>query len=216
MPRVSTAPFAAQKKSLHDSQRDTPRVQQRRADFQTEFIQTLETQVKHLKFIDETGMNLGLTRTYGRAAPGQRVVEGTPGISGAHYTAIAALGWQGVQAPWIWEGSMTASIFEDYVEYQLAPVLRQGDLVVVDNLSAHKCLRAQQLIEAHGARLVFLPPYSSDFNPIELCWSKVKIALRAAKARTWDALVDELARALRSVNPTDVQAWFAHCGYALS
>ena len=113
-------------------------------------------------------MNLGLTRTYGRAAPGQRVVEGTPGISGAHYTAIAALGWQGVQAPWIWEGSMTASIFEDYVEYQLAPVLRQGDLVVVDNLSAHKCLRAQQLIEAHGARLVFLPPYSADFNPIEL------------------------------------------------
>lgn len=172
--------------------------------------------MKHLKFIDETGMNLGLTRTYGRAAPGQRVVEGTPGLSGAHYTAIAALGWQGVQAPWLWEGSMTASIFEDYVEYQLAPVLRRGDLVVVDNLSAHKCLRAQQLIEAHGARLVFLPPYSSDFNPIELCWSKVKSALRAAKARTWDALVDALARALRSVQTQDALAWFAHCGYAFS
>ena len=208
--------LAAKKKSLHDSQRDTARVQQQRADFKTDFIQTLEAQVKRLKFLDETGLNLGLTRVYGRAAPGQRVVEGTPGTSGAHYTVIAALGWSDVQAPWIWEGSMTSSIFEEYVEYQLGPSLRRGDIVVVDNLSAHKCARARQLIEARGAQLVFLPPYSSDFNPIEWCWAKVKTALRTAKARTWDALVDALAKALRSVNPADVQAWFAHCGYAIS
>lgn len=172
--------------------------------------------MKRLKFIDETGLNLGLTRTYGRAAPGQRVVEGTPGTSGAHYTVIAALGWSAVQAPWIWEGSMTASIFEEYVEHQLGPSLRRGDLVVVDNLSAHKSVRARQLIEARGAHLVFLPPYSPDFNPIEWCWAKVKTALRAAKARTWEALVDALAQALRSVNARDVQAWFTHCGYTLS
>ena len=96
------------------------------------------------------------------------------------------------------------------------PTLQRGDIVLADNLSAHKSPEAHRLIEARGARLEFLPPYSSDFNPIELCWSKVKTALRTAKARTFDALLDALADALRSVSSADIQAWFAHCGYTVS
>jgi transposase len=105
--------------------------------------------------------------------------------------------------------------FETYLEAELAPTLHPGDIVLADNLSAHKSAEAQRLVAKRGARLVFLPPYSSDFNPIELCWSKIKTALRAAKARTFDALLDALANALRSVSSADVEAWFAHCGYAI-
>jgi transposase len=203
------------KKSLHDSQRDTPRVMALRQDFVERVTPELNELLRHVKFIDEIGLNLGLTRLYGRAEPGQRVIEGTPDYSGPHYTTIAALGLHGVAAPWLFEGAMTAQAFETYVAAELAPTLRGGDIVLADNLSAHKSAEAQRLIDARGARLIFLPPYSSDFNPIELCWSKVKTALRTAKARTWEALVDALARALRAVSRADIRAWFAHCGYAL-
>ncbi len=160
-------------------------------------------------------MHLGLTRLYGRAAPGQRVVEATPGYSGPHYTVVATLGLQGIVAPWVFEGATSGNAFETYVEQVLVPTLKAGDLVVIDNLSAHKGDSIYQLIEGRGAKLQFLPPYSSDFNPIELAWAKVKTALRGAKARTFDILVDALADALRSITPSDALAWFAHCGYTV-
>jgi transposase len=187
-----------------------------RQDFVVRVKTELSDLLSHLKFIDEIGLHLGLTRLYGRAAPGERVTEGTPDYSGPHYTTIAAIGLRGVEAPWIFEGAMTTLAFETYVEAELAPTLRHGDIVLADNLSAHKSAEAQRRVIARGARLEFLPPYSSDFNPIELCWSKVKAALRAAKARTFEALLDALASALRSVSRADIQAWFAHCGYAVS
>ena len=180
------------------------------------FVETLGMVAKRLKFIDESGTHLGLTRLFGRAAPGQRIVEDTPGYSGPHYTLVATLGWKEVTAPWIFEGTMDRVAFEAYVRSQLLPTLRRGDIVVMDNLSAHTGQTIRQLIEARGARVQFLPPYSSDFNPIELCWSKIKTALRAAKARTFDALLEALVKALRSISLTDIQDWFAHCGYALS
>ena len=158
-------------------------------------------------------MHLGLTRLRGRAAPGDRVVEATPGESGPHYTVVAALGLDGIEAPWVFEGPMTALAFETYVETQLVPTLRRGDIVIADNLSSHKSAAARRAIEACGAQLVFLPPYSPDFNPIELAWAKVKQALRAAKTRAWDALVDALSAALHAVSSDDARAWFAHCGY---
>ena len=145
--------------------------------------------VKHLKFLDESGTHLGLTRLCGRAAPGQRVVEATPGYSGPHYTLVATLGWKEVTAPWIFEGPINRVAFEAYVRSPLLPTLRPGYILVLDNLSTHTGETIRQLIEAQGARLEFLPPYSPDFNPIELCWSKIKTALRAAKARTLVALV---------------------------
>lgn len=169
----------------------------------------------HLKFIDESGINLGLTRLYGRAAPGKRVVEATPGTSGSHYTMVATLGLSGIKAPWLFQGAMNTITFETYVEQVLVPALRPGDWVICDNLPAHKSSTTSSLIESCGARVVFLPPYSPDLNPIELCWSKVKTALRATKARTFDNLVDAVADALRSVSLADIEAWFAHCGYAI-
>lgn len=158
-------------------------------------------------------MHVGLTRLFGRAACGQRVVEATPGHSGTHYTLIAALSWQGVQASWLLPGAMDREAFDVYIEQVLAPTLRRGDIVLLDNLSSHTGPRTRQIIEATGARLEFLPPYSSDFNPIEQCWSKVKQALRAAKARTFESLLEALADAFSSVSHSDIQAWFAHCGY---
>jgi transposase/uncharacterized protein YnzC (UPF0291/DUF896 family) len=216
VPGIAALGVAAKKKSLHDSQRETPRVKRLRRKFGKRIEQELGEVVQHLKFIDEMGAHLGLTRLYGRAAPGERVVEATPGYSGQHYTILATLGWDSVTAPWVLEGPMDTIAFETYVAHVLAPTLQLGDIVMLDNLSAHKAERITRLVEARGARLEFLPPYSSDFNPIELCWSKVKTALRTAKARTLDALLTALMEALESVSVQDIHAWFKHCGYVLS
>ena len=198
---------------IHDSERETPRVKRLRAAFAQQVTEELAAFVPRLKFLDESGVNLGLTRLYGRATPGERVVEATPGISGPHYTVVATLGLQGVQAPLVFQGSMTTVTFDTYVAEVLAPTLRPGEILLLDNLSAHKGGQARATLEARGVKVIFLPPYSPDLNPIEKCWAKVKQALRAAKARTWDDLIDALAKALRSISLSDVLAWFAHCGY---
>ena len=188
-------------------------MQRLRRQFRKRLTAEWRGQIAHLKFIDESGTNLGFTRRFGRARPGQRVVEGTPGNAGPHYTLLAALSPQGVQAPWLLEGAMDGAAFEVYVERVLVPTLRPGDIVLMDNLSFHKAPHIRTLIESVGAHLVFLPPYSPDLNPIELCWSKIKTALRASKARTFEALLDALDDAFGSVTKQDAKAWFAHCGY---
>jgi transposase len=172
--------------------------------------------LKHLKFIDESGAYLGMTRLFGRAAPGKRVVDATPGHSGEHYTLVSTLSLAGISAPWLLPGAMNSDAFNVYVVQVLAPTLRPGDVVVLDNLSSHKAAGIQAAIEARGAKLLFLPPYSPDLNPIELCWSKIKTILRTAKARTADALLEAFAHALASISSQDPRAWFAHCGYAVS
>ena len=184
--------------------------------FAHEVAHTLNTVLEHLKFIDECGVHLGLTRLYGRAAPGERVVEATPGYSGPNYTLVAALGLNQVSAPWLLEGPLNGTAFETDVDQVLVPTLTPGDVVLIDNLSAHKGAAIQTAIEIRQARVVFLPPYSPDLNPIEKCWAKVKTALRAAKARTLAALIDAVCEALRSITAEDAAAWFAHCGYAVN
>jgi len=126
-------------------------VKRLRRKFSKQIEQELGGLVKHLKFIDEIGANFGLTRLYGRAAPGARVVEATPSYSGVHYTIVAALGWNGVKASWVLEGAMDAAAYEVYVEKVLAPTVRAGDIVLMDNLSAHKSETVRRLIEARGA-----------------------------------------------------------------
>lgn len=172
-------------------------------------------QLRRWHFLDETGVHLGMTRLYGRAAPGERVVEGTPGYSGAHYTLVATLGVDGVAAPLLFEGAMNRDTFDSYVDQVLLPTLAAGDVLVLDNLSAHKLPDLTQRLAQKGVAVIFLPPYSSDFNPIELCWSKIKTALRAVKARTCEALIEALKAALRSVSVGDALHWFTHCGYPL-
>ena len=181
------------------------------------YLRRMADEVLHrLKFFDESGVNLGLTRLYGRAAAGERVVEGTPGISGQHYTLLATLGLAGISAPLILPGAITGAIFETYVSDLLGPTLQPGDRVIIDNLSAHKVAGVREAIEARGAELVYLPPYSADLNPIEQCWAKIKQVLRTAKARTFDTLIEALADALRAISPADILAWFQHCGYSIN
>ena len=200
---------------MYDSQRETPRVQKLRQEFQQNVREPLRAVAAQLKFIDESGTHLGLTRLFGRAAPGVRVAEATPGYSGSHYTLIAALGLGEVSATWLLEGAMTREAFDLYVEQVLAPTLSPGDVVVIDNLGVHQSDKAERVIQAHGARLQFLPPYSPDLNPIEKCWAKVKAVLRKLKARTYEELVDALNVAFQSITPEDARAWFAHCGYLI-
>jgi transposase len=168
-----------------------------------------------LKFIDESGTNIAMTRLYGRAPRGQRVLGSTPQNYGQNITMLASLSATGVEAVMTVEGATDGDVFRTYVGEVLAPTLSKGDIVVLDNLGAHKVAGVREAIEARGATLIYLPPYSPDLNPIERCWSKIKTALRAAKARTREALEAAIKQALATVTQSDARAWFKHCGYAL-
>ena len=126
---------------------------------------------------------------------------------------IAALSLDGPAAPMVIQGATDGAVFRAYVKHVLAPILRPGQIVVLDNLGSHKRAEVRQMIEATGATLWFLPPYSPDFNPIEKMWSKVKQFLRAAKARGTEALYQGVGAALATVTSQDADGWFASCGY---
>lgn len=168
-----------------------------------------------LKWLDETGCQLNLTRQYGRAVPGPRVVEGVPSNYGSNYTLIATLGLEGVLAPWLLEGALDGESFYVYVAEVLAPVLKPGDILLLDNLPTHKTAGIADLVAARGARLEYLSPYSPDYNPIERCWSKIKTLLRQAKARTVEALEQAIREALATITETDLRAWIEFCGYSV-
>jgi transposase len=165
-----------------------------------------------VKFIDESGIHLGMTRLYGRAEAGLRIVESVP-LRSPNWTIVAALGVDGVSAPWILEGAMNTEAFEIWVKDYLLPSLSPGDIVIMDNYKVHKVSWLEDLIASHGARLQFLPPYSPDLNPIEKCWSKIKSALRKAKARSIDDLILAFDSALQMVSDLDAIAWFSLCNY---
>ena len=169
--------------------------------------------VRRLKFIDESGSNLALTRLFARAAPGARVAEGVPQNYGENVTMLAAIGMGGVSAPMTVNGAVDREVFLAYVREVLAPTLSKGDIVVMDNLGAHRVAGVREAIEAKGARVEYLPPYSPDFNPIEKCWSKIKTYLRRAKARAREALEAAFKEALLQITEADARAWFMHCGY---
>jgi transposase len=187
-------------------------VQAERAHYR-ELSATLD--LHRVKFIDESGINIAMTRLYGRAPRGERVLGSAPQNYGQNVTMLGALSCTGLTAMMTVEGATDADVFRVYVQEVLCPTLREGDIVVADNLSAHKAAGVQEAIAAQGARMLYLPPYSPDFNPIERCWSKLKTCLRAAKARTREALDEAVTRALATVTEADARAWFAHCGYVL-
>lgn len=156
-----------------------------------------------------------MTRNYGRAQRGERVREATPQGHWRTVTMLAALTTRGLQSPMTIESATDGDVFLAYLEQVLCPRLRAGQVVIMDNLSAHKVAGVRQFIESTGAHLLYLPPYSPDFNPIEQAWSKIKQLLRAAKARTLEALESAVAEALAAVTAENASAWFAHCGYGL-
>jgi transposase len=172
--------------------------------------------LNRFKFIDESGVNLALTRLYGRAPRGERAVGSVPINYGANLTIIGALSRSGLEAVMTVDGATDGEVFRVYVSEVLCPTLRQEDIVVMDNLGAHKVSGIREAIEARGARLIYLPPYSPDLSPIERCWSKIKTRLRAIGARTRQALERAIKEALSTISESDALAWFAHCGYQLN
>ena len=155
-----------------------------------------------------------MTRRYGRAVKGARAVGSVPLNHGPNVTIVGTLGLEGMGAMTSLEGAINGARFRNFVEETLAPTLVVGDVVVMDNLPAHKVKGIAEAIQGRGAPLVYLPPYSPDLSPIELCWSKVKTYLRKAKARSAEGLEAALAQALETVTSSDSQSWFHHCGYA--
>jgi transposase len=163
--------------------------------------------------VDETWASTNMTRRYGRAPVGERLVGAVPQGHWKTTTFVAALGLGGMAAPMVIDGAMTGDLFVAYVGQVLVPTLRPGDIVVMDNLACHKRARVRALIEGAGGAVLFLPPYSPDLNPIELAFAKLKALLRRAGRRTVDGLWQFLGQALDAFSPQECRNYFRHCGY---
>jgi transposase len=168
---------------------------------------------ERLVFIDETGASTKMARRYGRAPRGQRCRAPVPHGHWKTTTFVGALRLHGMTAPMVLDGAMHGAAFLAYVEQVLVPTLGPGDIVVMDNLPAHKPVAVRHAIEAAGAELRFLPPYSPDFNPIEMAFSKLKAFLKKIAARTVDELWDAIARGIDTFTPSECQNYFAAAGY---
>ena len=198
----------AQKKSLSASEQDPVA----RAAWRDE-VATL--QPADFVFVDETSTSIALTRRYARAPRGQRAHGQVPRNHGTPTTLLAALSPSGLGAAMTLEGAANTDAFTVYVRELLCPTLRPGQRVILDNVNFHRAAAVGELIEAAGCHVLFLPPYSPDFNPIEHAFSKIKARLRAAPARTQAALEAAIADALDQVTTRDAHGWFRHCGYPL-
>jgi transposase len=170
--------------------------------------------VEKLVFVDETGATTKMTRRYGRAPAGPRVVEAVPHGHWQTTTFVAALTVGGLLAPLVSDGAMTGDLFVAYVKQVLLPALRPGQVVVMDNLVCHKRVEVRHAIEGAGCAVLFLPPYSPDLNPIEQVFAKLKALLRRAKQRTRDGLWEFRGSALDAFSPEECGHYFRHCGYA--
>lgn len=168
----------------------------------------------HLVFLDETWATTNMVRRYGRAPCGQRLVAGAPHGHWQTSTFLAALRQDQITAPCVIDGAINGATFLAYVEQSLIPTLAPGDIVVMDNLGSHKVAGVRQAIEAAGATLLYLPPYSPDLNPIEQLFAKLKALLRKAAARTYEALIDAIAAALSAFTPGECANYFTNAGYS--
>ena len=165
-------------------------------------------------FIDETGAATNMTRLCGWGPKDERLVDATPHGHWHTTTFVGGLRESGIVAPLVLDGPMTGEAFLAYVQQMLVPELKRGDVVVMDNLSAHKVAGVEAAIRAAGASVMYLPPYSPDLNPIEKMFAKLKAYLRKAKARTCDALFEEIGKLIRSLTPTECRNFIQSCGYA--
>lgn len=210
MPDAEGDGLASKKKSTHASEQERPDVRLQRAFFA---IGQLAVDAQDAVVVDEAGFNLSMARTHGRAPSGERVVADAPVNHGENITVIGAVTTKGVLASLMFPGSTDGPAFLAFVEQSLAPKLRPGQLVFWDGLASHRMASVKAAIEATGARVCQLPPYSPDFSPIELCWSKVKTFVRSIAARTRERLIDAVGWALDRITTADLVAWFRHCGY---
>ena len=200
-----------EKKSLRATEQDAAK----RAAWRYEVAALVASaEVGCLKFIDESACHLGMTRAYGWAKKGGRCCFAVPGNTGVRRSMVGlfTLG-EGMKAHKTKAGSLKADDFRAFVEAAVVPSLSPGDVVILDNAACHRGKQVRELIEAEGARLLFLPPYSPDFSPIEFAWRKVKAALREAGARTSEALWEAVETAMQTVTAQDASKFYAHCGY---
>lgn len=208
MPYPAAVGVDAEKKRLIASEQDP----EARAAWWAEIE---DVAAEQLVFVDESGANITLTPRYGRAPRGERCIGQVPRNWGKNTTLMAAMTLAGVQTAAVIEGAMDRPVFDQFVEQFLVPQLRPGQLVIWDNLSVHKSVDAEELIETAGCRVVPLPPYSPDFNPIEQLFSKLKAQLRRANQRTVEGLWDAIGEGLDLITAQDARGWFQHCGYFL-
>jgi transposase len=201
----------AQKKSLHAAEQDRPDVVEKRRAF---IRRQPALDPAHLVFIDETWATTNMTRRRGRTARGLRLLAPVPHGHWKVTTLVAGLRCTGISAPCVFDGAINGARFRAYVEQVLAPTLRPGDIVLLDNLASHKIAGIREAIAAEGAELLYLPPYSPDLNPIEQAFAKCKAALRKAAERTRDALWQAIGRTLDRYSPAECRNFFNHAGYA--
>jgi transposase len=195
---------------VHASEQERPDVAEARAAWQAE---QPDLDPARLVFLDETGTTTNMARLRGRAKRGRRVVGRVPWGHWKTMTFLAGLRHDAITAPFVIDRAMTGAIFREYLRQCLIPTLRPGDIVVMDNLPAHKGAAVRTRIEARGASLLLLPPYSPDFNPIENAYAKFKSSLRKAAARTVKALEGAIADAFRSFTPNECANYFLAAGY---
>jgi transposase len=176
-------------------------------------LESLMLDPQDLIFIDETGTNLAMTRAYGRAEKGLRANSVKPVSKGKLLTLIGAVSLEGMIASMTVEGGTKKETFITYISDVLVPELKPGNVVIMDNLSAHKSEEVKELIESTGARLLYLPRYSPDLSPIELCWSKLKSYLKKKAPRNSELLQQFIKEALELITLDNIKSWFSHCGY---
>ena len=210
MEAAAPARLVAQKKSLRAAEQDRPDVAEARGKWRAG---QADINQERLVFIDESGASTKMTRLYGRCARGKRLVCAVPHGHWKTTTFVGALRHDGMIAPCVVDGPMNGETFLAWLEQLLVPALQPGDIVVMDNLSSHKVKGVRDAIEAAGATLRYLPPYSPDLNPIEQFFAKLKSLLRKAGARTLETLDHAIAHALTHVSPAECANFLANSGY---
>ena len=204
------------KKQVHASEQKREDVAQARKEWKEKQEHHVELPVDKLVFLDESGVNIDMVRRYGRAKNKNRVNDYAPVNTPKKTTLVSSLRLDGTQAYEFFQGSLNGKNFLSYVKNTLIPTLKKGDIVVMDNLSCHKVKGVKEAIEEAGASVLYLPPYSPDFNPIEMMWSKIKALLRNWKTDTPELLHSVIRDAFSSISVSDISGWFAASGYCSS
>jgi transposase len=204
--------ISLKKKTFYDPKRESEPVQKKREEYCEEIA---ELDPNNFIFLDEMGAALDLTPVYGRSPKGTRAYGEKPVSPGTRISTLGAMTMNAMITAMCFEGTLNGQVFLYFLEHFLCPVLRSGHIVIMDNATAHLVEGVRELIETKGARLLYLPPYSPDFNPIELAWSKVKHYLRQARARTVDALYQAISQALDTITADNATGFFKHAGVSI-
>ena len=200
----------AEKKRLRAAEQDRPDIAEARADW---IALQPRLDPARLIFLDETWATTNMARTHGRTRRGERLVAPVPYGHWHTTTFLCGLRQDGLVAPLVLDGAINGTAFLAYIEQMLCPILHVGDIVICDNLASHKVRGVREAIEARGASLLYLPPYSPDLNPIELAFSKLKRLLRSAAARTVETLWNAIGQLVSRFGPNECANYFRHCGY---